>query len=245
MSCFHTEQFLKPNHQISLHQLHITRIENLDKLCRDLRIIYLQDNAITRLENLHRLKCLDYINLAMNAIEVVEGLAGCESLRKLDLTLNFIGELSSVKSLVGNSALEELYLTGNPCTMFPGYRQFVVAALPQLKQLDGIQIENSERILAYQQREEVGEGVAREEEMHRVKRRREREEHNELRECREIEQDGDAVERRKRFFEEKSTHCPETKLEMQEVMAEIQEEKEKSQQEDRKEKKEPRKMFMR
>ena len=29
-----------------------------------------QDNAITRIENLHRLKCLEYINLAMNAIEV-------------------------------------------------------------------------------------------------------------------------------------------------------------------------------
>ena len=30
----------------------------------------MQDNAITRIENLHRLKCLEYINLAMNAIEV-------------------------------------------------------------------------------------------------------------------------------------------------------------------------------
>ena len=29
-----------------------------------------QDNAITMIENLHRLKCLEYINLAMNAIEV-------------------------------------------------------------------------------------------------------------------------------------------------------------------------------
>ena len=28
--------------QISLHQLHIQKIENLDKLCRDLKIIYLQ-----------------------------------------------------------------------------------------------------------------------------------------------------------------------------------------------------------
>ena len=32
--------------QISLHQLHIQRIENLDKLCRDLKIIYLQVSFI-------------------------------------------------------------------------------------------------------------------------------------------------------------------------------------------------------
>ena len=34
------------------------RIEHLDKYCRRLRILYLQDNAIQRLENLHRLKYL-------------------------------------------------------------------------------------------------------------------------------------------------------------------------------------------
>ena len=33
-------------------------------------IIYSKDNAITKIENLHRLKSLEYINLAMNAIEV-------------------------------------------------------------------------------------------------------------------------------------------------------------------------------
>jgi hypothetical protein len=34
------------------------RIEHLDKYCRRLRILYLQDNAIQKLENLHRLKYL-------------------------------------------------------------------------------------------------------------------------------------------------------------------------------------------
>ena len=85
--------------EISLHQLNIRKIENLDKFCRKLKIIYLQDNAITKLENLKRLKQLEYINISMNAIEVVEGLDDCESLRKLDLTLNFIGKISSICNL--------------------------------------------------------------------------------------------------------------------------------------------------
>ena len=85
--------------EISLHQLNIRKIENLDKFCRNLKIIYLQDNAIMKLENLKRLKLLEYLNVSMNAIEVVEGLESCESLRKLDLTLNFIGKISSIYSL--------------------------------------------------------------------------------------------------------------------------------------------------
>ena len=39
---------------------------------------------------------LEYLNVSMNAIERIEGLENCESLRKLDLTLNFVGEISSI-----------------------------------------------------------------------------------------------------------------------------------------------------
>jgi protein TilB len=62
------------------------------------------------------LKKLQYLNLAINNIEKVENLEGCESLEKLDLTLNFIGELTSIESLKLNIHLKDLFLTGNPCT---------------------------------------------------------------------------------------------------------------------------------
>ena len=39
------------------------------------------------------------------------------------------------------------YMIGNPCAQFDGYRDFVVATLPQLQTLDGIAITRSERIL--------------------------------------------------------------------------------------------------
>lgn len=47
------------------------------------------------------MKRLEYLNLALNNVERIENLERCESLQKLDLTLNFIGELTSVKSLSG------------------------------------------------------------------------------------------------------------------------------------------------
>lgn len=42
------------------------------------------------------------------------------------------------------------YLTGNPCTDYEGYREYVVNTLIQLTSLDGIEIERSEKILAAQ-----------------------------------------------------------------------------------------------
>lgn len=80
-------------------------------------------------------------------------IAGCEFLEKLDFTVNFIGDLLSVESLHGNDHLQELYLTGNPCTEYRGYREFTVATLPSLRRLDGITITRSERIVASQQLE--------------------------------------------------------------------------------------------
>ena len=42
------------------------------------------------------------------------------------------------------------FLTGNPCTEYEGYREFVVAILPQLRWLDGTEVLKSERIQATQ-----------------------------------------------------------------------------------------------
>ena len=115
----------------------------------------MQSNLIPKIENVGRLKKLEYLNLALNNIEKVENLEGCESLQKLDLTVNFVGELTSIKSLIINNHLKELFLTGNPCTKFTGYRDYVITTLPQLKTLDGKEIERSERILAKQVYENV------------------------------------------------------------------------------------------
>uniref|UniRef100_A0AAR2J222 Uncharacterized protein n=1 Tax=Pygocentrus nattereri TaxID=42514 RepID=A0AAR2J222_PYGNA len=62
--------------EVSLHQQDIERIEHLDKWCRDLKILYLQNNLIPKIENVGRLKKLEYLNLALNNIEVIEKLEG-------------------------------------------------------------------------------------------------------------------------------------------------------------------------
>uniref|UniRef100_A0A8C4Y8K1 Leucine-rich repeat-containing protein 6 n=1 Tax=Gopherus evgoodei TaxID=1825980 RepID=A0A8C4Y8K1_9SAUR len=162
--------------EISLHQQEIEKLEYIDKLCRDLKILYLQNNLIPKIENVSKLKKLEYLNLALNNIERIENLEGCEELQKLDLTANFIGELSSIEILKHNIHLRELFLVGNPCTEFEGYRQFVVATLHQLKCLDSKEIERSERIQALQNYRQVEKQIRDQEQVYLVKRAREKEE---------------------------------------------------------------------
>uniref|UniRef100_A0A8C6YGK2 Leucine-rich repeat-containing protein 6 n=1 Tax=Naja naja TaxID=35670 RepID=A0A8C6YGK2_NAJNA len=162
--------------EVSLHQQNIEKIEHLDKWCRNLKILYLQNNLISKIENVSRLKKLAYLNLALNNIEKFENLEGCEDLQKLDLTANFIGELSSLKILKNNIHLEELFLVGNPCTDFEGYRQFVVATLQQLRVLDCKEVTRSERIQALQHYPELERKIDEQEQTYRLKREEEKKE---------------------------------------------------------------------
>ncbi|GMH38661.1 hypothetical protein BSKO_06545 [Bryopsis sp. KO-2023] len=139
--------------EIALHQQNIEKIELFGQLCRHLKILYLQNNIIEKIQNLHRLKELEYLNLAVNNITRIQNLQKCESLQKLDLTVNFVDKagLLSVASLSGNVLLKEIFLVGNPCAEWPGYKNFVIGKLPQLQRLDGRDIKRSERILALQE----------------------------------------------------------------------------------------------
>uniref|UniRef100_A0A674JST8 Leucine-rich repeat-containing protein 6 n=1 Tax=Terrapene triunguis TaxID=2587831 RepID=A0A674JST8_9SAUR len=172
----HNNRELFSLEEISLHQQEIEKLEYIDKLCRDLKILYLQNNLIPKIENVSKLKKLEYLNLALNNIERIENLEGCEELQKLDLTANFIGELSSIEILKHNIHLKELFLVGNPCTEFEGYRQFVVATLHQLKWLDSKEIERSERIQALQNYRQVEKQIRDQEQVYLLQRAREKEE---------------------------------------------------------------------
>ncbi|XP_078254647.1 dynein axonemal assembly factor 11 isoform X3 [Rhinoraja longicauda] len=117
---------------------------------------------------------MEYLNLALNNIERIENLDGCEFLNKLDLTVNFVGELTSVESLKANLHLEELFLVGNPCYEFDGYREFVIAVLPQLKCLDGKEISRSEQIQALQDFPKVQQCILEQEAAYILKRTKEK-----------------------------------------------------------------------
>ena len=157
--CEHNEGVVTTLEEISLHQLNIEKIEVIGVLCKRLKILLLQSNVIGKIQNLHKLKDLEYLNLALNNVQKIENLQRCEFLGKLDLTLNFVAKqgLLSLHSLRANVHLKELYLVGNPCADWSGYRDFVIATLPALEKLDGEEVKPSERIRAKQRLRELTE----------------------------------------------------------------------------------------
>lgn len=212
----HNELVITTLEELSLHQEDIEKIEHIQNWCRDLKILLFQSNLISKIENVNKLKKLEYLNLAINNIERVENLEGLESLKKLDLTLNFIGEIESIKSLRGLYNLQELFLTGNPCAEFNNYRDYVVATLPQLQYLDGQEVTSFEKISAKKRLSEIKPGIKkcqkeygkfRVEQKLRVKKELARME-------KELELITDEEERVKWFWNCKSENCPETRIQI-------------------------------
>lgn len=126
---------------------------NLDHYCRHLKIVYLQNNLIERIEGINKLKELEYLNLAINNINLIEGIRMCESLQKLDLTLNFI-DIEDFEESVDNLAelpdIREIYLQGNPCTDWPHWKDYLVARIPTLGRIDGDEITKTWKMEAKQ-----------------------------------------------------------------------------------------------
>lgn len=52
----HNEGLISTLEEIALHQQNIERIEVLGHLCPHLRILYLQNNLIGKIQNVHKLK---------------------------------------------------------------------------------------------------------------------------------------------------------------------------------------------
>lgn len=147
-------------------------------------------------------------------------MTGCEFLEKLDFTVNFIGDLLSVESLSSNLHLRELYLTGNPCADYEGYRAFVVATLPQIATLDGKNITKSERITASQQLENVRKLITKQQSEHALKREKEKKDFNE-KHCREKKPGFDG-----RWYTDSQAHVPKPKESMEGGELEEEEEEE-------------------
>ena len=56
--------------EVALHQQELEGIDNLEACCRHLKILLLQNNIIPKMEGLNKLKELEYLNLALNNIEM-------------------------------------------------------------------------------------------------------------------------------------------------------------------------------
>ena len=68
----HNEGIISSLEELTLHQEELESInEVLGNTCRHIKILYLQNNLIQKLENLNHLKELEYLNMALNNISKI------------------------------------------------------------------------------------------------------------------------------------------------------------------------------
>eukprot|EP00755_Sulcionema_specki_P001721 Sspe_Gene.26324::Locus_10851_Transcript_2_2_Confidence_0.667_Length_932::g.26324::m.26324/K11092/SNRPA1; U2 small nuclear ribonucleoprotein A' len=125
----------------------IPEIENLGVLEDAFDSIDLSDNEIKRLCNFPILKRCTTLILHNNHINSFGPNLGTSlpSLRNLMLQNNQFRELSDLSNLSGLPNLERISLVDNVVTKHPDYRLFVIAQLPNLKQLDFCKVKPAER----------------------------------------------------------------------------------------------------
>ncbi len=89
---------------------------------------------------------LETLSLAVNKITTLRDLQYCFNLRVLSMRGNKLNTLAEIPRYLGGlQQLRQLSLNENPFCEHPRYRQFVVKALPQLEDLDGVKVSSEER----------------------------------------------------------------------------------------------------
>lgn len=84
------------------------------------------------------------ITLSANNIKSLEVFSFCKKLKELFLRKNQISSLNELYYLHNLDNLQTLWLSDNPITNEKDYREFTIAFLPQLKNLDEIPVTDEE-----------------------------------------------------------------------------------------------------
>jgi leucine-rich repeat-containing protein 49 len=119
---------------LDLHENKITKIENISKL-QSLRVLNLSNNHIEVLENIAGLKSLVELNLRKNRIHTIGDMTGLNSLQKLYLSHNNIASIDSVKTDVLPS-ITDLTLENNPIEKIPKFQAMIKEKFPSVQYLN-------------------------------------------------------------------------------------------------------------
>ena len=108
-------------------------------------------NDIDDIRILRQMPNIEVLSLSVNKIGSLKEFANCSRLQELYVRKNEIRDLAEVEYLSHLRDLKTLWLCENPCADHQFYREYIINALPQLQNLDKIQITPEERAAAARQ----------------------------------------------------------------------------------------------
>ena len=150
----HHEGLLSDLKELDFHQDHLEAIGPLlGRTCPNLTHLYLHNNLIDNIEirDWRRFQHLKRLSLALNNLTVLEHLGDCcPRLQHLDASFNFISLdnlQASLECLQPLKQLKDLFLQGNLCERQwkSGIGKYVMAQLPSIQRLDGMEVRKEDR----------------------------------------------------------------------------------------------------
>lgn len=127
----------KLNAQLIQMRCKTDKLDAIDK-------INLWGNDLEDISILRQMKGVKVVSLSLNKINTLEDFAYCQSLSELYLRKNEISDLNEIHYLSNLPNLHVLWLSENPVSAHPQYRQFVLKILPNLTKLDEVEVSQEE-----------------------------------------------------------------------------------------------------
>lgn len=110
--------------------------------------IDISNNRISSIQPLRKLTRLRVLVAARNRIITLDGVSGCKSLNRLDVSDNSIEALDGVADAAACPLLGNLNLSCNPAQSCIDYRLHLVSLLPQVNNLDNLLVDEKEKVHA-------------------------------------------------------------------------------------------------
>jgi hypothetical protein len=111
------------------------KVKNLNLWGQDLDIV----DALSKLTN------VEVLSLSVNQITTLRDFRHCQKLQELYLRKNEVADVSELQYLRTLKNLKILWLSDNPCSEHPYYRQLAIRVLPSLEKLDNMEVTDQER----------------------------------------------------------------------------------------------------
>ncbi|GAX84550.1 hypothetical protein CEUSTIGMA_g11971.t1 [Chlamydomonas eustigma] len=118
-----------------------TRMDRMDEV----KNLNLWGQDLDVVDVLAKLINVEVLSLSVNQITTLRDFRHCQKLQELYLRKNEVADVSELQYLSGLNNLKILWLSDNPCSEHPYYRQLAIRVLPSLEKLDNIEVTDQER----------------------------------------------------------------------------------------------------
>ncbi len=127
---------------ISIQCNRITKIQNLDKNV-GLKELYLSENGIEKIEGLDRLVNLEILDVSYNQLSQIEGVETLANLEEFWFSANKLNDFQQLSKLKVATNLNIVYFQGNPISSDLQYKRKLLLELPKLTSIDGLPVINT------------------------------------------------------------------------------------------------------